>query len=266
MSYSKLIRELTRPQCLEPNLFARLTSDVFSRQPATDICGGEHEREGMEINEQGLAIIPIRGFLARNLDGFKLMGMVDYNEIQAEILEANEQGARAIVLDIESGGGSVSGVYETGRMIRNSEIPTIAFVNDYAYSAAYWLASQCDSIVAMPTSGVGSVGIYLPPIYDVSKALSAQGVDVHFVHAGEFKASGAFPAVGITAEQLSELQRSADNIHGIFKQEIKYRLNILDNLLEGQKFSGLEGLQFGFVDVIVDNIYEFARTAEDLLR
>ena len=65
-----------------------------------------------------------------------------------------------IVLHIYSPGGQVGGIAELAGHIRSHITkPVVAYVGDMAASAAYWLASAADRIVAAPTAEIGSIGV-----------------------------------------------------------------------------------------------------------
>lgn len=68
---------------------------------------------------------------------------------------------KAIVLEIDSPGGMVSGVSEFAQMIyeARSQKPVIAYVSNLGASAAYWIASACSDIVVGNTSMLGSIGV-----------------------------------------------------------------------------------------------------------
>ena len=83
-----------------------------------------------------------------------------YSEIEEEIEEAKKKGAEEIEFLVDSGGGYIDGMYNCMSAILNCGIKTTAKVESMAASAAYMLASQCDSIVAAsPISAIGSVGV-----------------------------------------------------------------------------------------------------------
>lgn len=89
----------------------------------------------------------------------------------------------AIVLRIDSPGGTVSGTEDLANIIRETTKPVIAFVEDMACSAAYWLASACDEIIANnSTAQVGSIGV-LMSFADAQPMWEAKGVKFHTVTA-----------------------------------------------------------------------------------
>jgi len=88
-----------------------------------------------------------------------------------------------ILLVIDSPGGTVSGTEELGAIIKGTQKPIVAFVEDQACSAAYWLASCADEIIANNTTAqVGSIGVLLS-FMDVQPALEKEGVKFHTITA-----------------------------------------------------------------------------------
>lgn len=64
-----------------------------------------------------------------------------------------------IVLNIDSGGGMVSGTAEFADFISKLQKPTVSYTNDYQCSAAQWIASACQYKMAGPhASAIGSIG------------------------------------------------------------------------------------------------------------
>jgi len=263
MNFERITRELNKPQAMLPSLHQHLAhaflTDISNlREPGRDICGDAVERKGLEIDQDGHARIPVSGVLARNLSPLMRSGATDYNEIQSEIREAVEEGAQSITLEIDSGGGSSSGLIETGKAIAAAPVPTFALVMGDAYSAAYWLASQCDKIVGGPSSGFGSIGAYLPPFWDISEALNNQGIKIRFAFAGEHKAAGAFLEVPMTDQQFSEIQESLEKLHALFKATVSSkRPQIKEEHMEAQIYTGEEALILGFFDIMIDSVMEF---------
>lgn len=105
---------------------------------------------------------------------------------------AADENAAAIVMDIDSPGGVVSMVEETAEQIfaaRRADRPIIAVANTTCASAAYWLASAADQIVAPPSANVGSIGVYTMHD-DLSKMMDEKGVSRTFVFEGSRKVEG----------------------------------------------------------------------------
>jgi len=141
-----------------------------------------------------VAVIPVYGVLANKMDAFSAMsGGTSYAGIKKALHSAlSNEDVKAVVLDIDSPGGSVPGTEELSneiRSIRGGEKPIIAQVNSLAASAAYWLASSADEIVVTPSGRAGSIGVYTAHD-DVSAALEKRGIKRTYISAGKHKVEG----------------------------------------------------------------------------
>lgn len=105
---------------------------------------------------------------------------------------AADPDAQAIVLDVDSPGGMVDLVPETAAMVyraRRADRPIVAVANTLMASAAYWVGSAADELVASPSATVGSIGVYTMH-EDLSAALEKAGVRRSFISAGPRKVEG----------------------------------------------------------------------------
>lgn len=139
----------------------------------------ESSSSGQASKPGCVSIIPVQGPLMRK---DQACGPVGMNTIGNYIKEANnDSSVDTIILDIDSPGGTVSGTAALGKVIRESKKPVIAYVNELAASAAYWLASQCDEIIASDEKAeIGSIGVMLS-FMDVQPAYELQGVKFHSI-------------------------------------------------------------------------------------
>ncbi|WP_100372387.1 NfeD family protein [Bacillus sp. FJAT-45037] len=72
---------------------------------------------------------------------------------------AKEQGADYIVLEIHTPGGAVDAAGDIARLMRNTDIPIIAYVTKDAISAGAYIALNADEIVMAPGATMGSAGV-----------------------------------------------------------------------------------------------------------
>lgn len=146
------------------------------------------ESEGQPISQSAnqpkarsgnVAIIPVQGPLMKK---DQYCGPVGMDTIGRRIKELDKNpDIDAIILDINSPGGTVSGTSLLGKTIKNASKPIIAYVNELAASAAYWLASQADEIIAADEKAqIGSIGVMLSFI-DIQPAWELQGVKFHSI-------------------------------------------------------------------------------------
>jgi len=75
---------------------------------------------------------------------------------------ANDDKVKAIVIRINSGGGSALASDVMWREIKlaSDKKPVIASMSDYAASGGYYMAMACDTILAQPNTITGSIGVF----------------------------------------------------------------------------------------------------------
>lgn len=121
-----------------------------------------------------VAVIPVAGPLSKSPWWFGC----DYETILKDFTAACEAPeVKAIVLDVDSPGGLTDGVHELSECIWASrgKKPIVAYVSGCAASAAYWIASACDRIVATQTAKVGSIGCFAT-LVDSSELMNSFGI------------------------------------------------------------------------------------------
>jgi len=116
------------------------------------------------FQQQGsVAVIDISGVITPYSNILSaLFGGTDVQSISDQFEEAlNDASVDGIVLRIDSPGGIITGVEELASTIAAARgtKPIIAYAYGNAASAAYWIASAADKIVAGPTTSLGSIGV-----------------------------------------------------------------------------------------------------------
>ena len=198
--------------------------------------------------EQGVGVIALQGPLMRHPDLFArvLFDATDTEQAIQAIEEAvTRPDIKAVLLDIDSPGGTVNGTPELAQAVADAtkSKPVYAFSAGQMCSAAYWVASQCDAIYATPSARVGSIGVLLP-VVDSSEALKNQGLKVEVFAAGKFKSAGT-PGVPLTDDQRTLIQSDIEEIAADFKAAVLARgRRIPDDAMEGQSFSTKQAQKF----------------------
>ncbi|MBD0392075.1 S49 family peptidase, partial [Wolbachia endosymbiont of Pentalonia nigronervosa] len=150
---------LNKPLMLEPRSF-ELLSLYKEKQPI--FKNFKHSVKN-SVGEEKTAIIPIHGILTKKPGTFDdFLGMTSYERVQVQIEEALiDKKVETVLLDIDSPGGEVSGLFDLADFIYNARAQKkiIAIANDDAYSAAYAIASSAEKVFVSRTSGVGSIGV-----------------------------------------------------------------------------------------------------------
>ncbi|WP_232014464.1 S49 family peptidase [Cereibacter sphaeroides] len=114
---------------------------------------------------RGLAVVPVRGILTPNMAQYeRWFGWATYHGLAETMAHlAASEDAAAIVLEMDSPGGLVTGIEAAAEAIAAAAAvkPVHALVSPLAASAAYWLASQASEIVMTPGAVAGSIGVAL---------------------------------------------------------------------------------------------------------
>lgn len=213
----------------------------------------------------GVAIIPIEGSLVQKGGWIGApSGETSYQGLQTQIARAKRNAdVKGVVVEVDSFGGMVNGVFETaaGLADLSKAKPTIAILTDYAYSAAYLLASQCRQIVAPTFGGAGSIGCVMLHA-DYSGALEQEGIKVTLIKSGANKVDGN-PYEPLPAEQKARWQAQVDDVRDQFATVVgkgrgKRMTKAQALKTEAQAFTAAEAVDLGLIDAVGDGQEAFA--------
>lgn len=98
-------------------------------------------------NQNPVYVVPVKGIIDLGLSSF----------IRRALSEAKENNAQAIILEIDTFGGRVDAAVEiTDALEKIKPIPTIAFIDDQAWSAGALISLACEKIIMSEGSSIGS--------------------------------------------------------------------------------------------------------------
>ncbi|WP_065095026.1 MULTISPECIES: S49 family peptidase [unclassified Wolbachia] len=213
------------------------------------------------INPKGIAIIRIYGVLTKKTEAFDhILDMTSYENIHEEIESALEdKSIETILLDIDSPGGEVNGVFDLADFIYESRTKKriIAIANDDAYSAAYAIASSAEKVFVSRTSGVGSIGVIASHI-DQSRFDEKQGIKYTTIFAGSRK-NDLNPHEPMTSESLESLQKEVDRLYEMFVQLIARNRNLSIEAIKSTEaglYFGEKAVEIGVADGVT-TFFEF---------
>jgi protease-4 len=209
----------------------------------------------------GIASIHVMGPLGKNLSKIEQScGATGFEQIRADYAKALEKSARGILLDFDSPGGTITGTPELANLIASKPLPTVAYTEDMMASAAYYLASGADVIVASPSASVGSIGVYIPWM-DTSAAYERAGYkpDPIVNTGGDLKAIGF--GGKLSDAQRAHLQEEVDEDFDNFQAHIRQHRDVPDSAMRGQVMSGRKALESNLVDRIGERDEAFAALA-----
>ncbi|MGR2678718.1 S49 family peptidase [Chromobacterium haemolyticum] len=215
---------------------------------------GRNPRAGYEVVE-GVAIIPIQGTLVQKLGTLHpYSGMTGYDGIRQNFLMAlADDAVSAIMLDIDSPGGEVSGCFDLVDTIyaARGAKPIHAILNESAYSAAYAIASAADRITVPRTGGTGSIGVIWMHV-DWSQALADGGFRVTFITHGESKADG-HPEIPLSKEARQRFQDDIDAMGELFDKTVARNRGLTEKAVretQAKTYLGAEGVRLGLADTV----------------
>ena len=157
-----------------------------------------------------------------------------------------------IFFDINSGGGTTTGLEELAKVIREYPKMTVAFADEDCGSAAFWIASQCKRVLATPSSSWGAVGVYIV-VEDESAKFAEEGKVVNIIRRGDYKGMGV-EGTTLSEKQADWMQYEVDELARRFIRDVKsVRLFVQDVDLQGQSFYGDIAATKGFVTGVVQS-------------
>ena len=203
------------------------------------------------------AIISIAGPLTKRASFFSfLFGGLSYAEISNQIKAAlADDRIKAILLNIDSPGGVLSGVEAIGDLIYNSkgQKPIVAYTDGIMASAAYWIGSAADVLFAEKTAIIGSIGVLRIHV-DYSEMEKKDGIKKTYLTAGKYKAFGN-DSEPLSDEARDVFRAELDYIYSIFVDTVARNRDrsteaVLSNMADGKIFIGYQALDSGLVDNI----------------
>jgi protease-4 len=202
-----------------------------------------------------VALIPIEGMITGN--GGKYLGQttVSSKEIVKYIESANEdEQIKAIVLEINSPGGSAVASDEIAAAVKKSKLPVISQIREVGASGGYWIASATEQIISNRMSITGSIGV-ISSYLEFSGLMEEYGISHQRMVAGKYKDVGS-PLRKLKEEEEKLLQKKINRIHEYFIEEISENRNLekdqVKKIATGEFYLGVEALNLGLVDQLGD--------------
>jgi len=203
-----------------------------------------------------VAVVPIFGVMAKRMNMImEFSGGCSTELVARDFKQAlADPNVHAIVLRIDSPGGTVAGTQTLADLVRSArgQKPVVAFLEDCCASAAYWVASAAERVVlANGTTDVGSIGVVAAHV-DVSRAEKKAGVKTTEIYAGRYK------RIASNYEPLSDagkqtIQDMVDYTYSIFVSNVAEHRGVsvdavLQDMADGRMFSGQQAIDAGLAD------------------
>lgn len=208
---------------------------------------------GMAVRQGGLGIgAPLTARIAR----ISITGVIRNDHDRVEALEklAKSRAARAVIVHIDSPGGTTTGAEQLHYALRlvAAKKPVAVVIDGMAASGGYIAAMAGDHIVAQGNSLVGSIGVLFqyPNFTDLMKTV---GVKVEEVKSSPLKASPN-PFEPTSPEARAALASLVSDSYQWFRTMVQERRDIqeptLATVTDGRVFTGRQALELKLIDEV----------------
>jgi protease-4 len=217
---------------------------------------------------QRIAVVHVTGLIASGDSGSSpTEGEVSGGDSIASDLRSarTDAGIHAIVLRVDSGGGSVvaSEVIRREVELANAVKPVVVSMSDTAASGGYWIASPASRIVADPDTITGSIGVLIGK-FNLAGLYNLLGVSTDSVTTSG-NATLFSDEQNFSPEQRAYIQRSLDDTYADFTRGVaegrRMSVDAVDKIAKGRVWSGVQAKQIGLVDELggLDRAVEIAK-------
>lgn len=208
--------------------------------------------------EGNIAVIPLIGELVTTsapYSDFDESSLSMLQTVSSDVVEAVQKANHdpsivAIVLSIDSHGGSPVGAEEVEKALRGASKPTVALIRGQGLSAAYWVATGASAIFASALSDVGSIGVTASYVDNAEKN-KKEGLTYNSISSGGYKETGD-PNKPLSLEERELILRDVDRLHDIFVKKVaenrKQDVSVIESLADGSSLLGEEALSVGLID------------------
>lgn len=199
--------------------------------------------------EKGVALVTVQGGLSEYY-----FGVGAYTSLRAMIEQCvAAEEIKSIVLEINSPGGDVNGLFECCNYILEAreKKSIVAHVTGMCCSAAYAIASSCSQIVSTDTSEIGSIGVYAEAI-DYTEWEKKQGIFSKIFRSKNAEKKNQSP---FTEEGAKDLQAKLDYYEDCFYSVIEKGRGIekekaLEDFGHGAVFMASDAHERNMIDAI----------------
>ena len=199
-----------------------------------------------------IAVVRVEGVIVDS-DGFGASRARIIQQLKA----AEQRRARAVVLRVNSPGGTVAAcqeIFASVERLKGRGIPVVASFGDVAASGGVYVAMAADEIVTNPGTVTGSIGVIIRSS-NLSDLYRRVGVSPKVVKSGPHKdmLSTYRP---FSDDEQTLLQQLIDDSHNQFVEVIaaarKCDRGAVERIADGRILTGRQALEAGLVDSLGD--------------
>ena len=195
-------------------------------------------------------------------------GVMGSEEIAKEIEKADERSdVKAILIQINSPGGSVVGSHEIYTAVKNTKKPTVAYFREVAASGGYYAAAGADYIISEPDALTGSIGARMT-FTELSGLFEKIGYNETTIKSGEFKDIGSYSRK-MSKKEKEILNSIIQEAYSGFEQDVidgrgdKLNMRLFrQNATDARVLTGRQAKVIGLVDEVGSKKYAIEYTSK----
>ena len=258
---NKKLKIFSEKWAIMPMEIENICSSDFG-DPAWKESNEPNHKNNVDIRD-GIAILHIDGALTYRSSWLKaIFGVDTYDSISNAFAEiVADKSVKGIVLSIDSPGGMLSGVSDVAEQIFKArgtkECGIVAHSAGHVCSAAYWIASACESVVVSSVGEAGSIGVQAV----VNNDNAADGKQTMTILRSSLSPNKNLDPN--TPAGRSALEKNIDAAAKVFLETVaKYRgttyEDVIENYGQGATFIGQDAVDAGLADGIesLDSLVE----------
>jgi len=201
----------------------------------------------------GIAIIDLNGTISSASQFYSSLQGITPDGVGTLLEQAAlDNSIKAIVLRVNSPGGSVVASDEIYHALLDFQKPIVVSMGESAASGGYYIACGGDYIIAHPDTLTGSIGV-ISQFFVFEELMEKYGIEAEVI------ASGPNKAIGSPYQKMSEEEREImesiigeayENFIGIISEARDLPLDEVRTIADGRIYTGRQALELGLVDAI----------------
>jgi protease IV len=202
---------------------------------------------------KAVALIEVQGVLTSNSSSIVQSGTTSQSIVDQLQQALNDDRVKSVLIRVDSPGGTPAAAQEIYREIarvRAEGKPVVISVGDLCASAAYYFSAAANTIVALPDSDVGSIGVIVQ-VPNIQGLETKIGISFTTITEGQFKDIGS-PLRPVTPEEQAIIQGQAqvayDNFIAAVAKGRKLTEKRVRELAVGLTWPASQAKTFGLVD------------------
>jgi protease-4 len=210
------------------------------------------EAPSLGATGDAVAVIYAEGIISSGSAGSATsVGGVTPARIKADLHRAAQDAfVKAVVLRIDSPGGSVVSSNEIYKLLKDFSKPVVVSMGETAASGGYYIACASRWIVANPDTLTGSIGV-ISELPNAEELLKKIGVQIVVIKSGANKDMGSY-ARPMTDDEKKLWQAVIDQAYDGFVKTVSEGRNLPEDkvrqIADGRVYTGTQAKDLGLVD------------------